>query len=53
MRSDPIKWTRADFRHMPRKSLERLARYLGVAHPEYLAHGLLVHEVFRRARRHG
>lgn len=43
-------WTRGFLRGLPRENLERLARWLGVARPDVLPVGLLVHEIIRRGR---
>ena len=42
--------TRATLRHADRASLELLAKWLGVARPQLLPSGLLVHEIMRRGK---
>jgi hypothetical protein len=42
--------SRSQLRQAPREALERLARWLGVARPEVLPSGLLVHEIMRRGK---
>ncbi len=39
--------TRSTLKRIPRPNLERLARFVGVARPEVLPLGLLVHALLR------